>query len=210
MRTRRRNNPHELAEALSKAAKIVRHSRQQRAKRRRTDATPTSKPRRGPDTWNPKSSSSASVSSGDSIVEPPDIVVAPPPPRPVDPPVEVRDWLRVETELAVFELDPYSGNIGCRCKHPEHKDEKLLCRVNKMRTKCPAGYFLAWLLDADNHRGRTSHFASRLWKEVHPQHTDVTSYEKRVLGRAFALARPEYRPFLDWEIPKNMPEPMNV
>ena len=119
------------------------------------------------------------------------------------------DWPRCETDLAVFTLDPYSGSIGCHCKHPAHQGSNRPCVANRVATKQPAGYFLAWLLAAHGFPNRDTHFAARLFKFATPEQLDIAGYAKRCEGRAFAMAHPEYRLLLEWELPRTEVEALH-
>ena len=214
---------HELGEALDLAGRIVQRARRERAKRRRVASRDPKTP--GPNNWEPQESSSESTNdSGHGggggggggpgerppVIDPPPPVVAPDPVvavPPILPPPDDVEWHRIDTPLALFVLDPYSGNIGCRCKHPLHTDHHLPCRINRMRTLQPVGYFLAWLLASDRFIGRQPHHGSRLWRNRVGDRASVVSYEDRLAGRAFAIANPVYHGLLEWEVPSGGAEP---
>ena len=128
-----------------------------------------------------------------------------PPPVDVGPAPEHdrEEWLKIELDDARFILDPYSMSIGCHCK--THRN----CRVNKVVTKMPVGYFMAWLAAAGRFASRDEHFRARTWTEDKtPDGFDtVVSFVQRDAGREAAKADPSYARLLSWEVPEGTPEP---
>ena len=216
--------PNAFGEALDKASRIVQNLRRSRAKRR------AQRPRGGaggasgwdaaPSNSGSSESSSSSGESGDGggggggggdipppigpgdgvpppPVAPPDAVPrAPPVPRRL---VEAKEWLVCEVPGARFILDPYSLSVGCHCTL--HGTQ---CGVNKVVTKQPVGYFLAWLQAAHLFTDAADHKAA---KTIIGGDRPIVSYDQRVAGRKRAEDDPLYAKLLDWEVPKRGLEP---
>ena len=113
--------------------------------------------------------------------------------------IERKEWLKCDTPDAGFTLNPYTFSIGCRCKH--HKD----CEPNRVATKLPVGWFMAWLAIAKDpeYSTRELHFKAR-------RDPDVVAYANRLAGRDKANADPVCERLLSWEIPRGKPEPEKV
>ena len=84
-------------------------------------------------------------------------------------------------------------SIGCHCK--QHKG----CAVNKVSTKQPIGYFMAWL--DTKFKDRESHMKARF------DRVGVVSFERRQAGRQRAQNDPQYMRLFHWEVPENGEEP---
>ena len=116
-------------------------------------------------------------------------------------------WNKVVLPFAMFVLDPRTLSIGCHCRR--HGVSK--CRINKMNTKQPIGYFFAWLAAADGCLEAGPHKDCR-----HRELGDnaVVSYEQRVAGRARAEALlhtyPDLEKLFSLEIPIKGVEPKQL
>ena len=110
------------------------------------------------------------------------------------------EWLTIETPLATFKLNPYTGAIGCHCK-------KHACRYNRVGRKQPIGVFAAWLgVCTGGRRYKTckSHC------EAKTDWVGILSYAERVKARKWMEADPAYAPLFEWEYPKRGAEPYLV
>ena len=94
-------------------------------------------------------------------------------------------WLDCTVDNVRFILDPYTGSIGCHCK------VHVGCKVNRVNTKLPIGYFGAWAAIAalPEYDTQAKHFAARL-DRYGPD--APLAYEKRVAIRAAIVADPRY------------------
>ena len=100
------------------------------------------------------------------------------------------EWRRVEVEgLGTFVLDELTQSIGCHC--PVHS----LCRINKLATKFPVGYFMAWLAAADTYPTKANHMAARFDRRP----GGVVGYELRRAARIRAEGIPAMQGVCEWE-----------
>ena len=110
------------------------------------------------------------------------------------------DWRRIDTDVSTFILDPYTGSIGCHCKK-----HGMACKVNKVRTKSPIGFFAAWISACDDPRFATKaiHGAA---KRDRTEPAGVLSYARRAEGRHRWQADRQFAALFDWKPIKNGPE----
>ena len=199
----------DVAEKLGAAAKAVAKLRRARAKRKEKVG---SAPRKD---WEASSSSESTDSGtdggsgggggggggdGPGPGPAPIAPVAPVPPAPPGPGIgHGLDWQEFTVAgVARFIRNPYNGSIGCHCL--QHGKD---CRVNRVATKLPVGYFVSWSDDAVNHAERDSHFQARL--DTAPG--GVVSYINRCAARERVRHNPLYTILFEWELPEDQPEP---
>ena len=91
--------------------------------------------------------------------------------------------------LGSFVLDERTQSIGCHCQaHP-------LCRINRVATKLPVGYFMAWLASADEYRTKADHMQARCDRGF----GGVVGYNRRQAGRIRAAGIPAMAMLFEWE-----------
>jgi hypothetical protein len=116
---------------------------------------------------------------------------------------EKDDWLKFTVGNIRVVINPYNLSMGCHCLNRGHGT----CRINKVATRLPAGYFLAWADwepkpgEADN---QANHFAARL----DSADGGTVSYEKRKSCRDRCKADPRYARLFNREVPQGQPEPL--
>jgi len=151
-------------------------------------------------TWDWGGDTSESSGEGDPVD---DGIADPPPLSAPEPRVVERGpefglggpWDKIETEIAVFILNPHNGSIGCHCTW--HKN----CYANKVGRFQPIGYFLAWLLDAPECATAAKHMERKKWVKT------TVCYENRSIGRIVAQDDPAFTRLFEWETPKRGNEP---